>query len=171
MHHRGAKFAPYTYNNNNNNERENSVHAHAHTHEGEGEIKKETEQPNVENPIITTGSNLKKVEEVAAEFFAEVGGETQTAERFERLYHLPRSKIAEAVPIFRDTLLADGIDFKSIGDFRRHFNSWLKLNANRIFNDLKTNGQRTYDNARDNDAYLASLMDDLRTAFAGGDVQ
>ena len=105
---------------------------------------------------------LEKIEKVAAEFREELAGETQTAERMERLFGLPRAQLTEAADVFRDTLLAQGDEYKSRGDYRRHFISWLKINAKRIFNDNKPNN-----NARDNADYIGSLVDKLRTSGIG----
>lgn len=105
---------------------------------------------------------LEKIEKVAAEFREELAGETQTAERFLRLFGLPKEQMLSAADLFRDTLLAQGDEYKSRGDYRRHFLSWLKINAKRIFNEPKTNN-----NARDNADYINSLLNELRTSTAG----
>ena len=126
----------------------------------EEEKKKEEGENN--SHTLESNSMLEKIEKVAEEFREELAGETQTAERFLRLFGLPKEQLLAAADLFRDTLLAQGDEYKSRGDYRRHFLSWLKINAKRIFNEPKTNN-----NARDNADYINSLLNELRTSTAG----
>ena len=126
------------------------------------EEKKNIEERENNSHPLESNSMLEKIEKVAAEFREELASETQTAERFLRLFGLPKEQLLAAADIFRDTLLAQGDEYKSRGDYRRHFLSWLKINAKRIFNEPTQSK-----NARDNADYINSLLNELRSSTAG----
>lgn len=111
----------------------------------------------VVEPVVTLAEEWKK----------ELAEGSVTAERFFRAYGLTADQVATAIGLFVDKLALDGQTLKSRGDFRRHFNSWLKLNAKRIFN----NGNDTRTNRHQpqySDKFISELMSDLASIDPSG---
>lgn len=103
-------------------EREDNAHAHASADMG----------------VVMKVEDLKK--EIQQECDTASMGTTSMC----RLYGLQLSQVKEAAAVFADKLIADGTTVKSRGDFRRHFNSWLKINHKELFKDgAKTEGPRS----------------------------
>ena len=125
--------------------------AHAHARE------EEAAKMGVVEPVVTLAEEWKK----------ELAEGSVTAERFFRAYGLTADQVATAIGLFVDKLALDGQTLKSRGDFRRHFNSWLKLNAKRIFNNGNNNAGTDRHQPQYSDKFISELMSDLASIDPG----
>ena len=111
----------------------------------------------VVEPVVTLAEEWKK----------ELADGSVTAERFLRAYGLTADQVATAIGLFVDKLALDGQTLKSRGDFRRHFNSWLKLNAKRIFDNGNNNAGTNRHQPQYSDKFISELMSDLASIDPG----
>lgn len=95
------------------------VNAHAHAHAREEEL--------LRNGVSGT------VEQFAKELLSEIDSGGTVSESAMRLYGLKADELKEYVVYFADKLTMDGVETKTRGDFRRHFNSWLKIQVKEKF--------------------------------------
>ena len=106
------------------------------------------------------GGVVESVEVLARELKNDMATQTMTSESARRMYGLTNEQLVEAVGIFEDKLIVDGVNYKSRSDFRRHFNSWLRLNVKSIF--FNGNGNKQYLPGTSISAeYLAKQLDGL----------
>lgn len=124
--------------------KEEREEAHTHTREDEREALGEVET----------------VEKLAGEFRSELEAGSMTAERFQRSYGLMPEQVEQALRLFEDKLAIEGVTVKSRGDFRRHFNNWLKNNAKTIFNDGNNNSSHKYQ-SKYSAEYMAGIVADI----------
>lgn len=103
---------------------------------------------------------LLPIDKVAAEFEKEARGPTEVAQRLERLFGTTRDRIADTIGMFADTLIVSGETTTTHGQFRRRFQGWLTQNGRKLLFEKQKN------NARDNDNYIASLLNELCTSEA-----
>lgn len=134
-----------------------NIGEHIEEHIGEREDahararEEEAARMGVVEPVVTLAEEWKK----------ELAEGSVTAERFFRAYGLTADQVATAIGLFVDKLALDGQTLKSRGDFRRHFNSWLKLNAKRIFNNGNNNAGTDRHQPQYSDKFISELMSDL----------
>jgi predicted transcriptional regulator len=140
-----------TLNTINNNISEENTHAHTHTRTYE------------EDRLIEM-QNLGKTyptSQLAEELKAELTQQPTTAISAQQMFGRPANQLVETVDLFVAKLNLDGETLKNRGDFRRHWQSWLKANIKTIFSN--NNNGNTNDNlARNDAAYLASILADLQ---------
>ena len=106
------------------------------------------------------GGVVESVEVLARELKNDMATQTMTSESARRMYGLTNEQLVEAVGMFEDKLIVDGVNYKSRSDFRRHFNSWLRLNVKSIF--FNGNGNKQYLPGTSISAeYLAKQLDGL----------
>ena len=109
---------------------------------------------------LETLGEVEKVEKLAGELRSELEAGSMTSERFQRSYGLTPEQVEQALGLFEDKLAIEGVTVKSRGDFRRHFNNWLKNNAKTIFNDGNNNSSGKY-KSRYTPEYLAGIVSDI----------
>ena len=127
---------------------EENTHAHTHARTYEEERLKEMQNLGKTYPTSQLAEELK----------AELTRQTTTAISAQQMFGRPAAQLAETVDLFVAKLNLDGETLKNRGDFRRHWQSWLKANIKTIFSNGNTN-----DNLARNDAsYLASILADLQ---------
>ena len=106
------------------------------------------------------GGVVESVEVLARELKNDMATQTMTSESARRMYGLTNEQLVEAVGMFEDKLIVDGVNYKPRSDFRRHFNSWLRLNVKSIF--FNGNGNKQYLPGTSISAeYLAKQLDGL----------
>ena len=133
----------------NNNISEENTHAHTHARTYEEERLKEMQNLGKTYPTSQLAEELK----------AELTQQTTTAISAQQMFGRPANQLVETVDLFVAKLNLDGETLKNRGDFRRHWQSWLKANIKTIF----SNNGNTNDNlARNDAAYLASILADLQ---------
>lgn len=138
-----------TLNTININIREENTHAHTHARTYEEERLKEMQNLGKTYPTSQLAEELK----------AELTQQTTTAISAQQMFGRPAAQLVETVDLFVAKLNLDGETLKNRGDFRRHWQSWLKANIKTIF----SNNGNTNDNlARNDAAYLASILADLQ---------
>lgn len=140
-----------------------NIEEHIGEHIGEREDahararEEEAAKMGVVEPVVTLAEEWKK----------ELADGSVTAERFFRAYGLTADQVATAIGLFVDKLALDGQTLKSRGDFRRHFNSWLKLNAKRIFDNGNNNAGTNRHQPQYSDKFISELMSDLASIHPG----
>lgn len=140
-----------------------NIEEHIEEHKGEREDahararEEEAAKMGVVEPVATLAEEWKK----------ELAEGSVTAERFFRAYGLTADQVATAIGLFVDKLALDGQTLKSRGDFRRHFNSWLKLNAKRIFDNGNKNAGTNRHQPQYSDKFIYELMSDLASINPG----
>ncbi len=140
-----------------------NIEEHIGEHIGEREDahararEEEAAKMGVVEPVVTLAEEWKK----------ELAEGSVTAERFFRAYGLTADQVATAIGLFVDKLALDGQTLKSRGDFRRHFNSWLKLNAKRIFDNGNNNAGTDRHQPQYSDKFISELMSDLASIDPG----
>ena len=128
---------------------EENTHAHTHARTYEEERLKEMQNLGKTYPTSQLAEELK----------AELTQQTTTAISAQQMFGRPANQLVETVDLFVAKLNLDGETLKNRGDFRRHWQSWLKANIKTIF----SNNGNTNDNlARNDAAYLASILADLQ---------
>lgn len=141
-----------------------NIEEHIEEHIGEREDahararEEEAAKMGVVEPVVTLAEEWKK----------ELAEGSVTAERFFRAYGLTADQVATAIGLFVDKLALDGQTLKSRGDFRRHFNSWLKLNAKRIFDNGNNNAGTNRHQPQYSDKFISELMSDLASIDPSG---
>lgn len=125
-----------------------------------GEHIEEREDARTREGELETLGEVEKVEKLAGELRAELEAGSMTSERFQRSYGLTPEQVEQALGLFEDKLAIEGVTVKSRGDFRRHFNNWLKNNAKTIFNDGNNNSSGKY-KSRYTPEYLAGIVSDI----------
>ena len=124
-----------------------NIEEHIGEHIGEREDahararEEEAAKMGVVEPVVTLAEEWKK----------ELADGSVTAERFFRAYGLTADQVATAIGLFVDKLALD----------RRHFNSWLKLNAKRIFDNGNNNAGTNRHQPQYSDKFISELMSDL----------
>ena len=109
---------------------------------------------------LETLGEVEKVEKLAGELRGELEAGSMTSERFQRSYGLTPEQVEQALGLFEDKLAIEGVTVKSRGDFRRHFNNWLKNNAKTIFNDGNNNSSHKYQ-SKYSAEYMAGIVADI----------
>ena len=99
------------------------------------------------------GGVIGEVENLAEELKQEIRDGGSTAESAMRLYGIAPEQLEEYVGWFVDKLNLDGVSYKSRSDFRRHFNNWLRIQAQEIINKQTHNGTK-YSSRTENTADL-----------------
>ena len=124
------------------------------------EHKGEREEAHAREEELETLEEVEKVEKLAGEFREELEAGSMTSERFQRSYGLTPEQVEQALGLFEDKLAIEGVTVKSRGDFRRHFNNWLKNNAKTIFNDGNNNSSHKYQ-SKYSAEYMAGIIADI----------
>jgi len=133
-------------NNDNNEEKDNLSHSQARARED------------------AYGGVIQPVRVLKMEIIKEIENQGQIVSSMARLYGLTPEQLTEAVGLFTDKILADGINYKSRSDFKHHFNSWLKLNVKQIFFNDNNNGNNRsprYHQPQYSPEFLASIAADI----------
>ena len=131
-----------------------NIEEHIEEHKGEREEARAREDE------LETLGEVEKVEKLAGELRAELEAGSMTSERFQRSYGLTPEQVEQALGLFEDKLAIEGVTVKSRGDFRRHFNNWLKNNAKTIFNDGNNNSSHKYQ-SKYSAEYMAGIVADI----------
>lgn len=124
------------------------------------EHKEEREEARTREGELETLGEVEKVEKLAGELRSELEAGSMTSERFQRSYGLTPEQVTQALGLFEDKLAIEGVTVKSRGDFRRHFNNWLKNNAKTIFNDGNNNSSHKYQ-SKYSAEYMAGIVADI----------
>ena len=120
----------------------------------------EREEARAREGEMETLGEVEKVEKLAGELRGELEAGSMTSERFQRSYGLTPEQVEQALGLFEDKLAIEGVTVKSRGDFRRHFNNWLKNNAKTIFNDGNNNSSHKYQ-SKYSAEYMAGIVADI----------
>ena len=120
----------------------------------------EQEEARAREDELETLGEVEKVEKLAGELRSELEAGSMTSERFQRSYGLTPEQVEQALGLFEDKLAIEGVTVKSRGDFRRHFNNWLKNNAKTIFNDGNNNSSHKYQ-SKYSAEYMAGIVADI----------
>ena len=131
-----------------------NIEEHKEEHKGEREDARAREGE------LETLGEVEKVEKLAGELRGELEAGSMTSERFQRSYGLTPEQVEQALGLFEDKLAIEGVTVKSRGDFRRHFNNWLKNNAKTIFNDGNNNSSHKYQ-SKYSVEYMAGIVADI----------
>ena len=120
----------------------------------------EREEARAREEELEALGEVEKVEKLAGELRSELEAGSMTSERFQRSYGLTPEQVEQALGLFEDKLAIEGVTVKSRGDFRRHFNNWLKNNAKTIFNDGNNNSSHKYQSKYSTE-YMAGIIADI----------
>ena len=120
----------------------------------------EREEARAREEELETLGEVEKEEKLAGELRSELEAGSMTSERFQRSYGLTPEQVEQALGLFEDKLAIEGVTVKSRGDFRRHFNNWLKNNAKTIFNDGNNNSSHKYQ-SKYSAEYMAGIVADI----------
>ena len=99
------------------------------------------------------GGVIGEVESLAEELRKEILNGGTVSESAMRLYGLNPQQLVEYLGWFVDKLVVDGTQFKSRSDFRRHFNNWLRIQAEQNIKRQQNNGTK-YSSRNENTADL-----------------
>ena len=136
------------------------LYTHTKIEEHIEEHKEEREEARAREEELETLGEVEKVEKLAGELRGELEAGSMTSERFQRSYGLTPEQVEQALGLFEDKLAIEGVTVKSRGDFRRHFNNWLKINAKTIFNDGNNNSSHKYQ-SKYSAEYMAGIVADI----------
>ena len=136
------------------------LYTHTNIEEHKEEHKGEREEARAREEELETLGEVEKVEKLAGELRGELEAGSMTSERFQRSYGLTPEQVEQALGLFEDKLAIEGVTVKSRGDFRRHFNNWLKNNAKTIFNDGNNNSSHKYQ-SKYSAEYMAGIIADI----------
>ncbi len=136
------------------------LYTHTNIEEHIEEHKGEREEARAREGEMETLGEVEKVEKLAGELRSELEAGSMTSERFQRSYGLTPEQVEQALGLFEDKLAIEGVTVKSRGDFRRHFNNWLKNNAKTIFNDGNNNSSHKYQ-SKYSAEYMAGIVADI----------
>ena len=136
------------------------LYTHTNIEEHIEEHKEEREEARAREGELETLGEVEKVEKLAGELRGELEAGSMTSERFQRSYGLTPEQVEQALGLFEDKLAIEGVTVKSRGDFRRHFNNWLKNNAKTIFNDGNNNSSHKYQ-SKYSAEYMAGIVADI----------
>ena len=104
---------------------------------------------------------------MAEELKQEIRNGGSTAESAMRLYGIAPDQLEEYVGWFVDKLNLDGVSYKSRSDFRRHFNNWLRIQAQEIINKQQAHNGTTITNSRYQPQYSAEFLADIAAGLTG----
>lgn len=113
------------------------------------------------------GGVIGEVENLAEELKQEIRDGGTTAESAMRLYGIAPEQLEEYVGWFVDKLNLDGVSYKSRSDFRRHFNNWLRIQAQEIINKQQAHNGTTITNSRYQPQYSAEFLADIAAGLTG----
>lgn len=116
---------------------------------------------------LAMGGVIGEVENLAEELKKEIRDGGSTAESAMRLYGIAPEQLEEYVGWFVDKLNLDGVSYKSRSDFRRHFNNWLRIQAQEIINKQQAHNGTTITNSRYQPQYSAEFLADIAAGLAG----
>lgn len=116
---------------------------------------------------LAMGGVIGEVENLAEELKQEIREGGSTAESAMRLYGIAPEQLEEYVGWFVDKLNLDGVSYKSRSDFRRHFNNWLRIQAQEIINKQQAHNGTTITNSRYQPQYSAEFLADIAAGLTG----
>lgn len=121
-----------------------SPHTPLNKEEENEEIKKSVDEARAlarEEELAKMGV-IGEVENLAEELKKEIQNGGIVSESAMRLYGIGQQELAQYVDWFVDKLHIDGTGYKSRADFRRHFNSWLRIQAEQRMKQQNNNNEK-----------------------------
>ena len=95
-------------------------------------------------------AEMVDVETLSKELIEELSKGGELLQSAVKSYGLTKEDLIQCVSLFKEKLKLDGVSAKSPSDFQKHYFSWLKNNAKRIFNNngnINDNNKTEYINA------------------------
>lgn len=94
------------------------------------------------------------VAELTAELRKEIADGGSVVESAQRLYNIGKEDLLEYVGWFEDKLTMDKVTYKSRSDYRRHFNNWLRIQAEQLIKRQERERNGKYSSRTENAADL-----------------